>query len=159
MTNQDLTLQGPVQAAVVGLTDVQLGRSGEISVRAAFRRSAIDLNPDLVSRVNAMESGAAYNDPAKPLHWVLANASLRSMVDSLVGDKRKLACWQGLDFRLPGVDLTEEMVGELGVAAVGRPGSVWATVKFVAGFTARCLSMAIRLQGEIAAVKRQLRTL
>ncbi|MDD5334160.1 MAG: hypothetical protein PHS32_10470 [Rhodoferax sp.] len=91
MTNQKLTPQWTAQAAVGGLTDVQSRRSGQISVLAAFRRSALDLNPDLVWRVDAMESGAAYNDSVKPLHWVLANASLRSMVDSLVRDKRKLA--------------------------------------------------------------------
>lgn len=157
MTNQNLTPQGPVQAATGGLTDVQSCRSGQISVRAAFRRSGIDLNPDLVLRVDAMESGVPYNDPARPLHWVLANPSLRSMVDSLVRDKRQLAYWQGLDCRRSGIELAEEMVRDLREAEVGSPGSVWAMAKFVAVFTARCVSMAIRVQVEIAAVKRQLR--
>lgn len=157
MTNQDLTPQGPVQAATRGLPEVQSSRSDQIGVRAAFRRSGIDLNPDLVWRVDAMESGVPYSDPAKPLHWVLENPSLRSMVDSLVRDKRQLAYWQGLDCRRSSLELAEGMVRDLSVAEVGRPGSVWAMAKFVAVFTARCVSMAIRFQVEIAAVKRQLR--
>lgn len=158
MTNRDLISQEPVQVASAASTDIQPGhQTGQDTTRSAFRCNGIDLNPDLVGRVDAMESGSAYRDMTKPTHWVLANASLRSMVDSLVRDKRRLAYWQGLDCRHSSAELAEEMVGELDVRNATKPDTVWDSAKFVARFTVRCLTMALRLQDEINAIKRQLR--
>ena len=158
MTNQNLTSQEPVQTASAGATVVQSGlQSGQINCRSAFRLSAIDLNPDLVDRVDAMEAGVAYNDQAKPMHWMLTMGSLRSMIASLGRDKRTLAHWQGVDDVRTDSELAVEILGELGWIQVEYPATVWAFAKFMARFTAQFTSMTWQLQRDLAAVKRQLR--
>lgn len=157
MTTQNLTSQGAVQTASVGATDVQHSlQHGMLSCRDAFRRNCLDLNPDLVRSVDTMESGAAYMEGMDQEHWILADDSLRSMVASLAGYKRTLAYWQGGGERTESL-LALEVVRELGFGRTDKPASVWVLVKFMTSFTVRCLSLSIRLQREIAAVKRQLR--
>ena len=157
MTNQNLTSQEPVQTASAGATVVQPGlQSGQINCRDAFRLSAIDLNPDLVDRVDAMEAGVPYNDQAKPVHWMLTNASLRSMIAS-IGDKRILAHWQGVDDGRTDSQLAVEVLDELGLTKFEEPATVWAFAKFMTRFTTQFVSMSWQHDRDLTAVKRQLR--
>jgi len=158
MTNQNLTSQEPVQTASAGATDVQPGlQSGQINCRDAFRLSAIDLHPDLVDRVDAMEAGLAYSDQAKPVHWMLTMGSLRSMIASLGRDKRTLAHWQGVDDGRTDSELAVEILGEFGLTQVEEPATAWAFAKFMTRFTTQFVAAAAQHERNLTAVKRQLR--
>lgn len=158
MTNYNLTSQGAIQTVSTGATDVQPGlQTDRVDIRAAYRRNGIDLNPDLVGLIDAKEFGSNYNDQGKQLHWVLENSSLRSIVISLTHTKRTLAYWKSVDAGGTDSQISMGILSELGVAQTEKPVSVWANAKFIACYTARCVSLSFRFQREILAVKHQLR--
>jgi len=109
--------------------------------RSSFRRTALDLNPEL------RLGGAASEDqqsPSLPTHWLLEDSSAASLLKQLASDAGALP-GSHPSGGAAGINWTAvKVIDALGFANTGKPAGIFAEAAFLSRFTVACLKFSSR---------------
>jgi hypothetical protein len=133
------TPQGPANTASAVVSVVQCQSKSQIDAKSKYRLNTLDLNPDLDLRPQDQVAGAMP-------HWMLANPSLKKVVDTLVTGKRALAQADGNNDPSDDASLSNDVIADMGLARMAEPASLFGAAKFAVLVTWRSLKMTAWVQ-------------
>jgi hypothetical protein len=122
--------------------------------RAAFRLHALSMNPELavLGSLSAVEAPGG----ELPVHWMLLDPALASIVRSAAANQKELARWRGLSHGSD-AQLAAEILVRLGLSGVTEPasGPAWALFTMRLIWRSACMTIAQHRDMERAAQARR----